>query len=351
MKKIIFTNALIWGVILVGQAQSFFNARLRVNKIDCSNRTVQIDLEIRSLSMDDQFLMGDANLRFGYDATVMRQPVLKQQHNFSSEASQGQDYGLQNLNGSSEGATRGVVSLNLFYTGTGKKPQKVTFNWIPIATIQFDLVHLASSAATPISWYTAYDFPKTGLSQVIVKDSNFDLKQVNGGQFVNASLPALSDVCMSNASMPPTTTAPINNTNPVATTPPTTTPPKGDAPGTGTPPAGTPLPPTNVADQPRDPVVIVPTDPLNTTDLIIPDGFSPNGDNVNDFFVITNKRGVKLNLEVFNRYGGLMYSNANYRNDWDGTNAEGQSLPAGTYFYVLKSSDGKSYSKFLTLAR
>jgi gliding motility-associated-like protein len=363
MKKVIFTIALIGGVVLASQAQSFFNARLRVNKIDCNARTAQIDLEIRSLSAEDQFFMGDANLRFGYDATVMRRPVLKQQHNFSAEAAEGQDYGPQNLNGSSEGATRGVVSVNLFYTGTGKKPQKVTFNWMPIATIEFDLATLGTSSTTLVSWYTSYDFPKTGLSQVVVKNNNFDLKQVNGGQFVNASLPALSDACMTAATTPPTTTTPpTSNTNPVTTTPTnpvstppsslvTMTPPKGDAPGTGTPPAGTTMPPNTGTEKPLDPVVIVQPDPTNTSDFTIPEGFSPNGDNINDAFVVKNGKGIKFSLEIFNRYGGLMYSNSDYRNDWKGTNPDGQDLPAGTYFYVIKTAEGKSYSKFLTLVR
>ncbi len=40
-------------------------------------------------------------------------------------------------------------------------------------------------------------------------------------------------------------------------------------------------------------------------------------------------------LQVLNRWGSEVYRNDNYLNDWDGTTTSGQSLPAGTYYYLL----------------
>jgi gliding motility-associated-like protein len=72
----------------------------------------------------------------------------------------------------------------------------------------------------------------------------------------------------------------------------------------------------------------------------IPEGFSPNRDGVNDKFVIIKPYGTILELEVFNRWGNVVYTNSNYNNDWDGrgtNNFLGQELLDGGYYYSLKA--------------
>lgn len=73
-------------------------------------------------------------------------------------------------------------------------------------------------------------------------------------------------------------------------------------------------------------------------EIYIPTGFSPNGDGNFDLFVITNLDGLNANVQIFNRWGILVYENLNYNNDWDGTatNAGGGGLPDGTYYYVIQ---------------
>jgi gliding motility-associated-like protein len=81
--------------------------------------------------------------------------------------------------------------------------------------------------------------------------------------------------------------------------------------------------------------------------LSIPEGFSPNYDGVNDYFVIIKPYNVTIDIEIFNRWGGVVYSNRNYNNDWNGQpgsglivlNSDGY-LPTGTYFYVIELSPG-----------
>ncbi len=67
-------------------------------------------------------------------------------------------------------------------------------------------------------------------------------------------------------------------------------------------------------------------------EIIIPNVFTPNGDPVNEFFFIKNiDRIESSNLAVYNRWGKKVYEAENYKNNWNGDD-----LPDGTYFYVLK---------------
>lgn len=70
-----------------------------------------------------------------------------------------------------------------------------------------------------------------------------------------------------------------------------------------------------------------------------PNIFTPNGDGVNDVFLIPCLDGNQAaNLLVFNRWGDLVYETDRYQNQWDGTH-EGQPLPDGTYFYIFRINE------------
>jgi gliding motility-associated-like protein len=76
--------------------------------------------------------------------------------------------------------------------------------------------------------------------------------------------------------------------------------------------------------------------------FFIPDGFSPNGDGVNDTFTIPDIDFLYPNykLEIFNRYGNGMYKGFKDKPAWDGKNYEqsgigGGIAPNGVYFYIL----------------
>ncbi|TAD96066.1 MAG: hypothetical protein EAZ97_14635 [Bacteroidetes bacterium] len=63
---------------------------------------------------------------------------------------------------------------------------------------------------------------------------------------------------------------------------------------------------------------------------------TPNGDGMNDKFVIQNLELYPKNtLMIFNRWGKTIYEKVDYENDWDGT-SEGSLIPTGTYFFILK---------------
>ena len=83
-------------------------------------------------------------------------------------------------------------------------------------------------------------------------------------------------------------------------------------------------------------------------DILIPDGFSPNNDGINDEFVILNilSKYPNFKLEIYNRYGNILYKGNQNTPNWNGTTTEGgiqlgnSTVPVGVYFYILEYNDG-----------
>ncbi|MBC7863530.1 MAG: gliding motility-associated C-terminal domain-containing protein [Bacteroidia bacterium] len=76
-----------------------------------------------------------------------------------------------------------------------------------------------------------------------------------------------------------------------------------------------------------------------STELYFYNTFTPNGDGSNDIWVIANLFNYPNNkLEIYNRYGQLIFKKTGYANDWNGMYL-GEELPSGTYFYVLDTKD------------
>jgi len=89
-------------------------------------------------------------------------------------------------------------------------------------------------------------------------------------------------------------------------------------------------------------------DPLAKS-LTFYNGFSPNGDAVNDYFVIEGIAQYPNNeVTVFNRWGAKVFSQQGYKNAWDGT-WKNIRLPDGTYFYILKDGEGKKYTGYIQI--
>jgi gliding motility-associated-like protein len=119
-----------------------------------------------------------------------------------------------------------------------------------------------------------------------------------------------------------------------------------------------PSPPIPLTSQiTSDGALISSEEPNDIGDILVPQGHSPNGDGINDVFLIKNLGNVIPSLRVYNRYGHLVYSAQEYKNDWDGRTNTGYAkdahigLPDGTYYYVLKLKDGRQNISFLTIAR
>ena len=87
---------------------------------------------------------------------------------------------------------------------------------------------------------------------------------------------------------------------------------------------------------------------LSKSDLNIPNAFSPDGDGVNDTWVIEGlEYYTKHHIRIYNRWEAKIFESINYQNDWGGLQTHGttlgndKNLPEGTYFYIIELGEKK----------
>ncbi|MFA9211820.1 MAG: gliding motility-associated C-terminal domain-containing protein [Moraxellaceae bacterium] len=87
--------------------------------------------------------------------------------------------------------------------------------------------------------------------------------------------------------------------------------------------------------------------------LIIPNVLTVNNDGRNDVFVLQNAGGYhQISLQITNRWGNVIYENADYQNNWNGLDISDKPLTEGAYFYLIKATTGNettTFSGFLTV--
>lgn len=80
---------------------------------------------------------------------------------------------------------------------------------------------------------------------------------------------------------------------------------------------------------------------LPSPTIYIPNSFSPNGDGINDRFTVEglNFGELDFSMEIFDRWGKLLYVTKNPNVGWDGTANGKEILPQGTYAYRVKATN------------
>jgi gliding motility-associated-like protein len=77
----------------------------------------------------------------------------------------------------------------------------------------------------------------------------------------------------------------------------------------------------------------------------VPNAFSPNGDGINDFWVIKSLEFYPdATIQIFNRYGQPVYLSTGYSQPWNGK-FKGVDLPVGTYYYIINPKNGRNIIK------
>jgi gliding motility-associated-like protein len=77
----------------------------------------------------------------------------------------------------------------------------------------------------------------------------------------------------------------------------------------------------------------------------VPNVFTPNGDGVNDFFILRSNGLSRLDITIFNRWGTLVFSASSTTIIWDGKTPDGSPIHPGTYFYTLLISENGTQIK------
>ena len=76
------------------------------------------------------------------------------------------------------------------------------------------------------------------------------------------------------------------------------------------------------------------------SELDVPNVFTPNGDQVNDYFEVTTDGVTVYDFTVFTRTGTRIYHSLSPRIFWDGRSIGGKELPEGIYYYVIEEEGG-----------
>ncbi|WP_198319143.1 BspA family leucine-rich repeat surface protein [Arenibacter algicola] len=78
--------------------------------------------------------------------------------------------------------------------------------------------------------------------------------------------------------------------------------------------------------------------------IVCAQAFTPNGDNINDTWIIQGiEKFPSAVVTVFNRYGNEVFKTTNYNNNWDGRRrSNSEKLPPGSYYFVIDLHNGKA---------
>lgn len=225
MRKLLFSlfSTMLFMLSVVGTARAQddvgpygkYDVRFTTKSIDCnvSPKKLTVMLQVRATTPADTFRMCNANYRFRYKSTqirsffndpppIKRDPIASQilvsQDNFSNVApSSNTAYNATTVNGTSEGTTDGLVSVNTIFAG-GKQGALVTNNWTTVVCVAFDID--PTTNCFQLIWDDNVTFPVTGMTgvyDVTNVGGAFDYKELSvnaGGTFGNLSL-CVNDIC------------------------------------------------------------------------------------------------------------------------------------------------------------
>ena len=85
---------------------------------------------------------------------------------------------------------------------------------------------------------------------------------------------------------------------------------------------------------------------IPTMSLYIPNSFTPNGDGMNETFGAYGESVNGYTMQVFDRWGELVFESSGINNKWDGS-YKGKMAPQGSYVYKITAQgpDGRIAAK------
>jgi len=82
--------------------------------------------------------------------------------------------------------------------------------------------------------------------------------------------------------------------------------------------------------------------------LYIPNAFTPNGDGLNDAFGGIGEGITEYNMQIFNRWGELIFESNDIKNQWDG-NYHNAMSPMGVYVYKISAKGPSANGRYKNL--
>lgn len=80
----------------------------------------------------------------------------------------------------------------------------------------------------------------------------------------------------------------------------------------------------------------------------IPNAFTPNGDGLNETFGLIGEEIMEYNMQIFNRWGNLIFESNDVKMQWDGT-YHNEKAPVDVYVYKISGKGLSGYGKTLRL--
>ena len=172
-----------------------FAVRLKLKTFDCVSKKMVLQVQVKANNADSTFLMGDANYRFRYSTLQLANPSIVSQENFPDTAggNTSSPYQRQSLEGSTAGATNGVVSLNTVFGGSATAAKRVSTDWLTVSCLQFDILSLSSCYT--LTWQRDIDFPRTGMNEIILNGSAYTTKNVKSAKYFENLTLCPDDYC------------------------------------------------------------------------------------------------------------------------------------------------------------
>ncbi|MCF6367046.1 MAG: gliding motility-associated C-terminal domain-containing protein [Bacteroidales bacterium] len=85
-------------------------------------------------------------------------------------------------------------------------------------------------------------------------------------------------------------------------------------------------------------------------DLLVTNYISPNGDGVNDTWVVKGNDATRYRVSIFDKHGNVVFVSDDYRSEWNGRRYNGERLNPGVYYYSI-ISEGAERKGTITLMR
>jgi gliding motility-associated-like protein len=86
------------------------------------------------------------------------------------------------------------------------------------------------------------------------------------------------------------------------------------------------------------------TKPITILDefyIYVPNAFTPDGNRYNNTFRVSTINIVSFDIQIFNRWGNLIFESNDYQDDWNGLDMNGNPVVEGVYFYTATPAGDK----------